>query len=76
MNKKLMFGLFLTAVSVSFTGCEGLLDDCKVCSINTYEDDLLIHSTDETEYCGAQLAIILSTPEEVDGNLVSRWECR
>lgn len=76
MNKKLIFGLFLTAIALSFTGCEGMLDDCKVCSINTYDNGILINSTDETEYCGVELAGILAKPDVVDGNLVSKWECR
>jgi hypothetical protein len=76
MKIRPLFLLFLTVVSISFSGCEGMLDDCKICSLNTYEDGLLIHSTSETEYCGVQLATILATPEEVDGNLVNKWECR
>jgi hypothetical protein len=37
MKRKVLFLLFFTTVSVSFTGCEGLLDDCKICSLKTYE---------------------------------------
>ena len=76
MYKKLVFGLFLAMVSISFTGCEGILDNCKVCSLNTYEDGVLSSSTSETEYCGAELATILATKDVVDGNLVTKWECR
>jgi hypothetical protein len=76
MKRKVLFLLFFATVSVSFTGCEGLLDDCKICSFKTYEDGLPINSTQETEYCGVELAGILAKQDVVDGNLVYRWECR
>lgn len=76
MYKKLFFGLFLATVSISFTGCEDILGNCKTCSMNTYEDGKLFSSTSETEYCGAQLATILAARDVVDGNLVTKWECR
>lgn len=76
MYKKLVFGIFLAIISFSFTGCEELLDNCKVCSLNTYEDGVLINSSSETEYCGSKLVTILATKDIVDGGLVTKWECR
>lgn len=76
MKKKFIGYTCLFLISVAFTSCEGLLDNCKVCSLNTYEDGAKILSQSEAEYCDAELLAIQAIPAETDGNLVIRWECK
>lgn len=57
------------------TACEGL-DGCMTCQLNTYEDNNLIIEGAETEYCGAELAVIRATADEVDPPYTYKWECR
>jgi len=76
MIKKLIYLFSLLAISVAFTSCEGLLDNCKVCSLNTYENGALILEQSEAEYCDAELISIQAIPQETNGNLVTRWECK
>lgn len=75
MKKKLLFAAaFLITASV-FTSCEGLLDNCKTCSLNTYEDGALISSAQSAEYCDAELVVIQATPDVTVGTTVTKWEC-
>jgi len=76
MIKRIFYMLSLFAISVAFTSCEGLLDNCKVCSLNTYEDGALILSQSEAEYCDAELVAIQAIQPETNGNLVTRWVCK
>jgi hypothetical protein len=74
--KKIAQVFSLVIISLAFTSCEGLLDNCKVCSLNTYEDGALILSQSEAEYCDAELISIQATPAQTNGNLVIKWECK
>ena len=75
MKKKLFYlGAFLFAASI-LTSCEGLLDNCKTCSLNTYEDGVLINSAQTAEYCDTDLIAIQATPDVTVGTTVSKWEC-
>ena len=75
MKKKALYiGAFLL-IAASFSSCEDLLNNCKICALNTYEDDVLISSVQEAEYCDAELIAIQATPDVTVGNTVSKWEC-
>ena len=75
MKRKIIAGIFLTLLATAFTGCEGLLDNCKVCSLNTYENDVLILSQNEADYCDAELISIQAQSPQYIGNTVILWEC-
>lgn len=76
MKKKLFRRILLIfAFAPLLTACEGL-DGCMVCQLNTYENGLMIIEGPESEYCGAELAVIRATPNEVDGAYTYKWECR
>lgn len=76
MIKRFFQLLALFTFAVAFTSCEGLLDNCKVCSLNTYEDGALILEQSEAEYCDTELLTIQAIPSETNGNLVTRWVCK
>jgi len=62
-------------IAASFSSCEDLLNNCKTCALNTYEDGVLTSSVQEAEYCDAELIAIQATPDVTIGNTVSKWEC-
>ena len=66
--------LAFLALTMLLTSCEGL-DGCMVCQLNTYENGLLIIEGPESEYCGAELAVIRATPSESDPPYVYKWVC-
>lgn len=75
MKKKLLYvGAFLLTASI-FTSCEGILDNCKTCTLNTYENGVLINSARAAEYCDSDLIAIQATPDVTVGTTVTKWEC-
>ena len=64
-------------IAVSFSSCEGLLDDCEVCRYNVYEDgiknDNLTYG--ELEYCDTDLIARKAAPDITVGTTVTRFEC-
>ena len=76
MNRKLFHRiLLLVSIIPLLTACEGL-DGCMICQLNQYEDGVLSSPGPETEYCGAELAVIRATPNVVDGAYTFKYECR
>ena len=76
MKKYLFYVICLVVTSVAFTSCEGLFGNCKICSLNTYEDGNLINTQSEAEYCDADLISIQAIAPVSSGNTVTRWECK
>ena len=75
MKKKFLYiGAFIL-IAATFSSCEDLLTNCKICALNTYEDGVLISSVQEAEYCDAELIVIQATPDTTIGNTVAKWEC-
>lgn len=75
MKKRLLYAVALLVIATAFTGCEGLLNNCKICRLNTYEDGVLIQSLNEAEYCDADLISIQAQPAEYGDGTVTKWEC-
>lgn len=75
MKKRYLFITAFLLVAAAFTSCEDLFDNCKICSLNTYENDVLINSAQEAEYCGTDLIAIEQTPPATVGSTTTRWEC-
>jgi len=75
MKKLLLPAILFVVMALGLNSCEGLLDDCMICSLNTYEDGVLILEQNEAEYCGTELASILAQPKETLGNTSIYWEC-
>ena len=74
--KKLLLPVSLFLVmGLGLSSCEGLLDDCMICSLNTYEDGVLTLKQNEAEYCGTELTSVLAQPRETIGNTSIYWEC-
>ena len=76
MKTKILFLFAFLSMAIGFNSCEGLLDDCKYCQINTYEAEVLIIEGSESEYCGAELIAIQAKADVVDGAYTIKWECR
>jgi len=76
MKKKILYLFIFVLLASGFSSCEGLLNNCKVCSLNTYEDGVLVNSVSEAEYCDVELISIEATPDaDLGNNLVAKWEC-
>jgi hypothetical protein len=81
MKKRVFYAVVLILMAVSFTACEELLEDCKMCElvklINGVEDPILYPRGEPIEYCGAKLLAIEATaPKTIGTNLVAKWECQ
>ncbi len=75
MKKRVLFFVTFLIIAAGLTSCEELLNNCKICRLNTYEDGVLINSAQEAEYCGAELVTIQATPATTVGNTTTEWEC-
>ncbi|MFP4488738.1 MAG: hypothetical protein ACLFN1_05500 [Bacteroidales bacterium] len=75
MKKRILFLATFLVIAAGLTSCEELLNNCKICRLNTYEDGVLINSQKEAEYCGTELITIESTPPATIGSTTTKWEC-
>lgn len=75
MKKKILFFATFLIIAAGLTSCEELFNNCKICSLNTYEDGALISTASEAEYCGSDLIKIEATPPVTVGNTTTEWEC-
>ena len=73
--KKIVYLILFLLFSAGLTSCEGLLDDCRICRLNVYENGNLINSLQEAEYCGAELISIQAKAPETVGSTTYEWEC-
>ena len=75
MKKRGLIFAGLLLIAAGITSCEELLDNCKICRLNTYENGVLVSSAQEAEYCGAELITIQNTPPATVGSTTTEWEC-
>jgi hypothetical protein len=76
MGRKLFYIAGLIFMTWSFTSCEDLLKNCKVCKKVFYKGTTYLREDPETEYCGAELITIESTSPIIVGGETVKWECR
>ena len=74
MKRKLFFTAALILIAWAFTSCE-TIRDCKTCKQVTYIDEVWNHEDSPTEYCGAALLVVEATPDYINGNERTTWEC-
>jgi len=73
--KKIVYLFLFFLLAAGLTSCEDLLNDCKICRLNVYENGNLINSMQEAEYCGTELIAIQSKLPETVGATTYVWEC-
>jgi hypothetical protein len=75
MKKKFIFGLFLVFIALASPSCEGI-GNCESCKSVTTDSSTgqVTEEPVETEYCGAQLALI-KTKTYVNGNQKTVYIC-
>lgn len=76
MKKKLAYAAGLLVIICSFTACDMIGGNCQICQLNSYEDNILIATVSEAEYCDDELLAIKSKPPITDGGFTTKWECR
>lgn len=77
MKRFLILAAGFILISISFTSCEGLLGNCKICQQNTYNSSgTLITEGQETEYCDDALLRIEATPPVTVLGVTTKWVCR
>lgn len=75
MRRKCIFGIFVIFIACTTTSCEAL-SDCESCKSVTTDSSTgqVTESSVETQYCGAQLALI-KTKTYVNGNQKTVYVC-
>jgi hypothetical protein len=74
MKRKILFGTAFLFIVWAVTSCEEL-SGCKKCKNVTYENNSVINSSPETEYCGADLIAKEATKDYINGPLTTKVEC-
>ena len=72
--KILFFAGFVFIAWVTFSCDE--TEDCGFCKNVTYDNNVKIKESDETEYCGANLQTQKAKPDVTIGSLVTKTICR
>jgi hypothetical protein len=72
MKRKIIIAGAFILFSLTFTSCE---PECKVCKIVTYIDGVYDSELAGYEYCGAELIAIEATPDVINGNMRTTYEC-
>jgi hypothetical protein len=75
MKRKFISGAVFVLLAWAATSCEALTG-CKVCQDVTYENNSVLYSSPETEFCGDELIKKEATPDLPIGNQVIKVECR
>ncbi len=76
MKSLVLKGLLFFTFAFFLNSCEGLLDSCMTCQLNTYEAGVLSIPGADSEYCGVDLTAIQAIADVVDGTYTIKWECR
>jgi len=78
MIKRIYLPLIILFVLFFTFSCEEDTGDCMECRMSVYEDGVLDESrtTGYVTYCNDELDEILNTDEVVNGNTVSKYECK
>lgn len=74
MKRKIISAAVFILLSWAATSCEALTG-CKVCQDVTYENNAILYSSPETEFCGEELIKKEATPDLPLGNQVIKVEC-
>jgi hypothetical protein len=76
MKRKLFLGASFVFLVLSATSCEAL-SDCKKCkTVTTDSATNQVTEGPETEYCGAKLIVIETTPPVTTGTQTTKYQCR
>jgi hypothetical protein len=78
MKRKLSLAAGFILMMLSFTSCEDLLTNCKICQQNTYNasSGTLLTEGTETKYCDADLIVVENIKDETVLGITTKWECR
>jgi hypothetical protein len=71
----LISGALFLFTTWAFTSCEAL-SNCGHCKDVTYENGIVVNSSEETEYCGQELLDKKGTAPVTLGSLTTKVECR
>lgn len=73
MRRILKLFLAFVFMSIILTACDE--ENCAICYLVTYENDVETDRDNGVEYCGAELTLKqLSTPVVI-GDTKTQWEC-
>ncbi|MCK7532159.1 MAG: hypothetical protein MZV63_14590 [Marinilabiliales bacterium] len=77
MKRRVFYAVVLILMAVSFTACEELLEECKMCELVKYVNNVEDDRGDPIEYCGATLAAkeALGT-YDIGINVTAKWDCQ
>ena len=75
MKKVLYFGAIFMFISWTAVSCESL-SDCGICKSVQYEDNQVIYTGPDQEYCGDALIQKKATPPVTIGSVTTKVECR
>ncbi len=75
MKRKIIFGASFLLIAWAVNSCESL-SDCGYCKDVIYENNVVVNSGPETEFCGVELIKRKATPPLTTGSQVTKVECR
>ena len=77
MKRKLSLAAGFIVMTLSFTSCEGLLTNCRICQQNTYNaSGTLLTEGTESEYCDEKLIAIEAIKDQTVLGITTKWVCR
>jgi hypothetical protein len=75
MKRKIIIAAILVLITITFTACPSVFQNCKMCATNTYENGTLILAGSEAEYCDAALISKEAIPDIPVGAQIIKVEC-
>jgi hypothetical protein len=75
MKRKFIIAAILLLITITFTACPNIFQNCKMCATNTYEGGTLVIPGSEAEYCDADLIAKEAIPDITVGAQVIKVEC-
>jgi len=77
MNRKILFAALFIFLAWAASSCEDLMQ-CKKCRLVSTDSSTgeVIEDPNETEYCGASLITIETTPPKTVGTVTTEYVCR
>lgn len=77
MKRRILYTALFIFISWAVTSCEDLMQ-CKKCRLVSTDKltGQVTYDPNETEYCGAYLITIESTPPKTVGNVTTEYVCR
>lgn len=74
MKAKIILPACAVFIALAATSCTA--DDCGYCKTVTYENNVIVQESAETEYCGLDLITQESRQDVKTGSQVTKTECR